>query len=244
MKIDLEAFLYTREKKGDIKRMRKNAKIPGVIYGHKDKPKRIYVPEREFKKVLEILKKEVVTIDLKVDDKHFPCLIKAVQHNPMTGNLLHVDFQHIMKKEKIRATIPLHVLGEAPGVKAGGVLDQHLHEVVVKCLPDDLPSHIDVDISRVELNHTIHLKDIKPPSVEFELGLDTAVISVSTPKVEKVVAAPVVEEGAVPVEGAAVEEGKEAKEGKDGKEGKEEKPKEEDKAGKDKTAKEPPPKGK
>jgi large subunit ribosomal protein L25 len=246
MKIDLEAFVYTREKKGDIKRMRKNAKIPGVVYGHKDKPKRIYVPEKEFKKVLEVLKKEVVTINLKVEDKHYPCLIKSVQHNPMTGNLLHVDFQHISKKEKIKATIPLHILGEAPGVKEGGVLDQHLREVVVKCLPDDIPSHIDVDISKVLLNHTIHLKDIKPANVDFELGPETAVISCSTPKVEKVVVAPVVEEGAIPVEGAPVEEGKEVKEGK---EGKEEKPKEEDKAGKDKAGKdkavkEPPPKGK
>lgn len=241
MKIDLEAFVYTREKKGDVKRMRKNAKIPGVIYGHKDKPKRIYVPEKEFKKVLDILKKEVVTIDLKLEDKHYPCLIKAVQHNPMTGNLLHVDFQHISKKEKIKATIPLHILGEAPGIKEGGVLDQHLHDVVVKCLPDDMPSHIDVDISKVMLNQTIHLKAIKPANVEFELGLETAVISCSTPKVEKVVAAPIVEEAVVPVEGAPVEEGKEGVEGKEGKEGK---PKEEDKAGKDKAAKEPPSKGK
>jgi len=235
MKIDLEAFVYAREKKGDVKRMRKDAKIPGVIYGHKDKPKSIYVHEKEFKKVLEILKKEVVTVDLKIEDKHFPCLIKAVQHNPMTGGLLHIDFQHIMKKEKIKATIPLHILGEAPGIKQGGILDQHLHEVLVKCLPDDLPSYIDVDISKVELNHTIHLKDIKPPNVEFELGLETAVISVTVPKVEKVVAPPVAEEAAVPGEEVKAEEGKE---------GKEEKPKEEEKAGKDKVAKEPPPRGK
>jgi len=241
MKIEIQAFLYEREKKGDIKNLRKNGKIPGILYGHKDKPKRIYVIAREFKKVLDILKKEVVTIDLKVEDKHYPCLIKAVQHNPVTGSLFHIDFQHILKKEKIKATIPLHIIGEAPGVKEGGILDQHLHEVVVKCLPDDLPSHIDVNISNLGLNGTIHLKEIKPPNVEFELGPEAAVLSVLTPKVEKVAPPPVVEEAA-PTEEKKEEEGKEAKPAK---EGKEEKPaKEEEKSVKEKPSKEAPQKSK
>jgi len=231
MKIDLQAFLYNKEKKGDIKRLREDGKIPAVLYGHKDKPRRIYLVEKEFKKVLDILKKEAITVNLQVEEKSYPCLIKAVQHNPINSRLLHIDFQHILKKEKIKATIPIHPIGEAPGVKEGGILDQHLYEVVVKCLPDDLPSHVDVDISKLNLNGTIHLKDIKPPNVDFELGLETAVFSVLIPKVEKVAPPPAVEEAVV------TEEKKE--EGVT-----EEKPKEEEKPAKEKPTKETPQKGK
>lgn len=235
MKVDLQALVYNKEKKGDVKRLRKEGKIPAVLYGHKDKPKRIYVVEKEFKGVLDILKKEAVTINLKVDNKTYPCLIKVVQHNPINDNLLHIDFQHILKKEKIKATIPIHPLGEAPGIKKGGILDQHLYEVVVKCLPDDMPSHIDVDISKLDLNSTIHLKDIKLPNIEFELNLETTVISVLTPKVEKVAPKPTVEE--VAIEGEAAEKAKEEKP-------KEEKEKEEKLKEESKPAKEIPIKGK
>ncbi len=182
MKLELVGYLYEKRKKGDVKRMRKEGKIPGILYGHKEQNKRIYVQERDFKKVLEVLKKEAVTIDLKIDDKTLPCLIKSIQHNPITGRLLHIDFQHISEKEKIKATIPIHLVGEAPGVKKGGLLDQHLYEVTIRCLADRMPSHIDVDISNLELGKTIHLKDIVLPNIEFETKLDTPVVSILTVK--------------------------------------------------------------
>lgn len=232
MKIELDAIPYERTKKGDIKRLRKEGKIPAIMYGHKDKSRRILILEREFKEVLNVLRKEAVTINLKIDAKSYPCLIKVIQHNPINNELLHIDFQHIVKKEKIKATIPIHVIGEAPGVKKGGLLDQHLHEVIVRCLPDDMPSHFDVDISILEIGKTIHLKDIKPANVDFELSLDTTVVSVHVPKVEKAPVAPVVEAA------APAEEGKEEAP-KDEKAAKEEKPKEEKPKPEEKPSKEP-----
>ncbi|MEO0215689.1 MAG: 50S ribosomal protein L25 [candidate division WOR-3 bacterium] len=198
MKLELVGYLYERNKKGDVKRIRREGKIPGVLYGHKEQSKRIYVQERDFKKILEVLKKETVTIELKIDNESFPCLIKSIQQNPITGRLLHIDFQHISKKEKIKATIPIHLVGEAPGVKKGGLLDQHLYEVTIRCFIDRMPSHIDVDISNLELGKTIHLKDIMLPDVEFEAKPDTPVVSVlALKKVEAAKPAP-----EVPVEGA------------------------------------------
>jgi large subunit ribosomal protein L25 len=243
MKVDLKATAYASEKAGDVKRLRKQGKIPAVLYGHGEKSKLIYLETKEFKKVLNILKKEAITVNLKIDSKNYVCVIKAIQHNPVTGELLHVDFQHIHKKEKIRATVPIHPTGEPPGVKQGGILDVHLHEVVVKCLPDDMPSHIDVDISNLDLGHTIHLEDIRMPNVDFELTPETPVVSILIPrKIEEEVkpAVEVAEEVAVgaeegkegeetketeketekPKEG---EKGKGAKEGKKGEEGKERK---------------------
>ncbi len=206
MKLELEAYLYEPQKKGDVKRMRMEGKIPGVLYGHKDKTKRIFVLKKEIEKILEILRKETVTIDLKLKEKTYSCLIKAIQHNPIDGKLLHIDFQHISKKEKIKTTIPIHLVGEAPGVKKGGLLDQHMYEVVIRCLPDHMPSHIDVDISNLDIGKTIHLKDIVIPNIEFELKPETPLVSIHAPKVEKVAPAPV----AAPDVGA-VEEAKDQK---------------------------------
>ncbi|MEO0166451.1 MAG: 50S ribosomal protein L25 [candidate division WOR-3 bacterium] len=222
MKLELEAYLYDPQKKGEVKRMRREGKIPGVLYGHKEKSKRVYVLQKEFEKVLEVLKKEVVTVDLKLNDKVYPCLIKAIQRNPIDGRLLHIDFQHISRKEKIKATIPIHLIGEAPGVKKGGLLDQHLYEVVIRCLPEDIPAHIDVDISKLDVGKTIHLKDIVLPNIEFELKPETPVVSILAPKVEKAAAAPTAAPAEQPRE-----------------EPKEEKPKEE-KAKEEKAGKEPP----
>jgi large subunit ribosomal protein L25 len=182
MIIDLQATSFEVVKKGDIKRMRKEGKIPAVIYGHKEKSKRIYVLLQEFKKVLEIIRKEAVTINLLVSGKKLFCVIKSIQHDPTTGELLHIDFQHIHKKEKIRASIPIHLLGVAPGIKKGGIQDQHLYDVVVKCLPGDLPSHIDVDISSLDLGQTIHLADIDLPQVDFELPKESTIVSMLIPR--------------------------------------------------------------
>lgn len=182
MIIDLHATSYEAAKKGDVKRMRKEGKIPAVIYGHKEKTKRIYILSKEFKSVLETLKQEAVTINLLVNSKKYLCVIKSIQHNPMTGELLHIDFQRIHKKEKIKASIPIHLIGTAPGIKKGGIQDQHLYDVVVRCLPGDLPSHIDVDISSLDLGQTIHLGDIALPEVEFELPKESTIVSMLIPR--------------------------------------------------------------
>ncbi len=231
MKIDLPAMLYESASKGDVKKLRKNGKIPAVLYGHGEKTKTIYVEHKEFKKVLAVLKKEAVTVNLTIENKNYPCLIKAIQHNPMSGELLHIDFQHIHKTEKIKATIPIHFLGKPPGIEKGGVVDAHLHEIVVRCLPEHIPSHIDIDVSGLDLGHTIHLRDIKLANVEFELTPGTPVISVTIPRVveapKPVVEEAVVAEGEAAPEEAAEGEEKGAKEKKEGKEGKEVKEKKE-----------------
>lgn len=224
MKIDLPATTFETEKKGDIKRLRREGKIPAVLYGHKEKTKRLYVDHKEFKQVLDTLKKETVIVNLKIGSKSYECIIKSLQQNPLNEELMHIDFQHIHKKEKVRATVPIHAIGEAPGVEKGGILDIHLHEVVVRCLPDALPSHIDVDVSGLELGETIHLRDLKAADMEYELSLDTTVVSILVPRaIEVEVKPPAEEEAVVAEEEVAGEEKKEVKEGEEKKEAKEEK---------------------
>ncbi len=224
MIVNLQATSYDTEKKGDVKRMRKAGKIPAILYGHQEKSRRIYVEDRDFKKVLDVLKDEAVTVNLKINKKDYLCVIKAVQHNPVTDELLHIDFQHIHKKEKIKATVPIHVIGEAPGVKKGGILDQNLHEVVVKCLPADIPSHIDIDVSELDLGQTIHLYDVDIPMIEFDMTTETPIVSVLVPRAVVAEAKPAVEEEAVVEEEKKEEEVKE-EEAKE-KEGERKKPEE------------------
>ena len=224
MKIDLAASAFEKEKKGDIKRLRKEGKIPAVLYGHKEKTKSIYVGQKEFKEILDALKKETVIVNLKIGSKKYPCVIKSLQQNPLNEELLHVDFQHIHKKERVRATVPVHAIGAAPGVEKGGILDMHLHEVGVRCLPDDLPSHIDVDVSSLDLGETIHLKELKTPNLDFELSLDTTVVSVLVPRALEAEVKPAVEEELVAAEeGVSEEEKEEVKEEQEKKETREDK---------------------
>jgi large subunit ribosomal protein L25 len=219
MKIDLPATTFEKEKKGDVKRLRKEGKIPAVLYGHKEKTRKIYVEQKEFKKVLDVLKDETVIVNLKIGSKSYPCVIKTLQQNPLTDSLLHIDFQHIHKKEKIRATVPIHTKGAAPGIEKGGILDVHLHEVEVRCLPDALPSHLEIDISNLDLGDAIHLRDLTVPNIEFELSSDTTLVSVLVPRALEVEVKPPAEEEVVAAEeGAAEEEKEEVKEEKDKKE--------------------------
>jgi large subunit ribosomal protein L25 len=207
MIVDLQAKHYVREKKGDLKRMRNKGLLPAVIYGHGEDSVTICVDEKKFKKLMELLQQEAVTINIKVEDNEYLCVIKSVQHNPATDQILHIDFQHIHKGEKIKAIIPIHIKGEAPGIKKGGILDQRLHEVTVRCLPADIPSHIDVDISELDLGKTIHLYDIEIGNVEFDIGRETPVISVLVPRAVVVEAKP--EEIPEGEEAAEAEEGAE-----------------------------------
>jgi len=223
MKIDLQATSYKTEKKGDVKRLRKQGKIPAVLYGHKEKTRRIYVEQKEFKKVLDILRQEAITVNLKLDNKKYVCVIKTIQHDPTNDELLHIDFQHIHKKEKIKAAIPIHTVGEAPGIEQGGILDQHLHEVVVRCLPDEMPSHIDVDVSHLELGASIHLKDITLTNVDFELTPETTVITILVPRAVEV--APKVEVEEEVTEEVKEEEVKEEEAKEEAKESEKTKPK-------------------
>jgi len=241
MIVNLTATPYETMKKGDVKRMRHEGRIPAILYGHKEKSRRIFVEQQAFKKVLETLRQEAVTINLQIGEKEFLCVIKAIQHNPLTDELFHIDFQHIHKKEKIKATIPIHIIGEAPGVEKGGILDHRLHEIVVKCLPADMPAHINVDVSQLDLGDTIHLSDIDVPNTEFEMTKETPIVSVLIPRAVVAEAQPAaVEEGeegvAVEGEGAeAAEEGKEEaveKEGARDKEGARGKEREKGKEGK------------
>jgi large subunit ribosomal protein L25 len=183
----------TRAEKGKsaIRSLRRTGLVPAVLYGKGETTQNLVINEREFSHLLEKIKGHSPIIDMEIGGKPLKCVIKLIQRNPITLNLLHVDFQKIHAKEKISVSVPIILKGAAvaQGIKAGGVLDYHVREIPLKAEVDKIPANIEVDITELKLGHSIHVSDLKIEGVEFSLPPDTTIVSILQPrKVEEVVA--------------------------------------------------------
>ena len=162
--ISLSVSLRDRAGSGAAGRIRREGKIPAVIYGTSGS-RNLSVERSAFVKVWRKAgHSSIVTID---DGAGFSTmsLIQSVQRNALTDEFMHIDFMELTKGHAITAQIPVHVTGTAVGVSSeGGVLDIQLHEVEVRCLPMNLPHQIDVDVSALKLGDVIHVKDL--PAVD------------------------------------------------------------------------------
>jgi large subunit ribosomal protein L25 len=114
-------------------------------------------------------------------------MIQEVQHHPIQRQILHVDFHAVSATEKITAEVPIETIGEPIGVKTnGGLLEHNLRDLEVECLPGDLPDRIEVDVTNLDINQSIHVKDLKlPPGVEAVMDGDLTVVAVSAARVEE-----------------------------------------------------------
>jgi len=198
-----------RANKGEARRLRVVGKIPAIIYGH-TKPLPIAIDEREFNSKFHELPESTI-IQIKVDGDSHDVLIRDFQEDIVTGKLLHLDFYEIEKGKILRAKVPLHLIGAAVGVKEGGLLETSLHELEVECLPRDLPARIEIDISGLQLGHSLHVREAPiPQGVKAVNAADQVVCTVVHKRVE---VAPVAAAEAALAEGeeeAATEEQKEA----------------------------------
>jgi len=225
--------------KGMTHHLRRQGKLPAVVYGGKDSVLPIVIDQKEFLKALRTQRGENVIISLYVSasgatvsqksEKPVPVIIKEIQINPVTRNLLHVDLYRISLREEIQVNVPIEIYGEAPGVeKSGAVLAHVVHEIAVKCLPTKIPDKIICDVSSLEVGETLTVKDLKIPG-DVEVLDDPEKIVVS------IIAATVVEEKPVEEEVAPEEAlepeviGKRKKEEEEEEEEKEEEGEEEEK---------------
>lgn len=204
-KFELEAHVRHDIGKGASRRLRREEKVPGVVYGGGKEPVSLIFEHKHIAKPLEIEAFYSQILTLKTGSDTERVILKDVQRHPYKPRILHVDFQRIRADEKLHMHIPLHFIGEdkAPGVKdAGGIVSHIMTDVEVACLPDNLPEYIEIDISEMQLNQILHLSDIKlPPEVELVAlahGDDKAIVSVHIPRVE--------EEPAIPEEAPAASE--------------------------------------
>lgn len=188
--------------KGAAKRLRREGKIPGVLYGDGQENILLQIDVREIHALLKSLSGETALIKLRVDGEkggQWKTIIKELQYDPVKGSLLHVDFQRVSATRKITVEIPVVLTGVPIGVKTkGGILEHLLREVEVECLPSEIPEHIEVDISHLDIGDAIHVSDLKLDKGEILNDPSTAVATVSPPRVlveeEMVEEAPEVEE--------------------------------------------------
>ncbi len=209
MKTSFELVAEFREMhgKGASRRLRHDGKVPAILYGGHLDARALALSHQKLQLVLENERSYSTILSLRVGEQTHAAIVKDVQRHPYKNAILHVDFQRVEENEKIRISIPLHFKGEAiaPGVKQQGGLVSHMRtEVEVSCLPKDLPEFIEVDLSNLSLNESIHLSQLKIPDGVVLVDLvkeDAAVVAIHSPRAEEPEAAPAA--AAAAAEGAA-----------------------------------------
>jgi large subunit ribosomal protein L25 len=209
----LTVEVSARERTGTSasRQLRSSGSVPGVIYGHGSAGTSITVGQNA---LLEVLRHTGLIELTSASGDPRSAILKEVQRHPITGHVLHVDFQEVKADEIVQATVPIEAVGEPAGARHGGLLEQVVHELDIECVPADLPESIEVDVSGMDLDDTIHVSDLPiPEGVKSTTDPELPVFQVRLPKEEL----PEEEEG---VEGALLE-GEEAAEGAEGAEGEE-----------------------
>lgn len=182
-KTSLKAATRARTGSGLLKQMRREGWIPSVIYGRGVESHNLKVDAATFKELLAHSTSENILINLDIEGEGTRlAFLKSVQHHPITGAALHVDFLAIDNNTEITAHIPVHFTGDAVGVKAGGLVEQFLHSLDVTCLPNDLPESLDVDITAMNVGDVLHIGDIKyPAGVKPTGSADVVVAHITKP---------------------------------------------------------------
>jgi large subunit ribosomal protein L25 len=187
-RISLKSRIREGSGKKSAHKIRSGKEVPGILYGHKAEPVSLSIPEHDLWVILHNATSEHLILRLEVegtDDKDVLTLVRDVQHHPVTGDILHVDFQRISMHEKIKVGVPIELNGTARGVKEfGGILDHGLREVMVKCMPEEIPESLPIDVSNMEIGNSIHLSDIMDQYTQLEFLDDPNVTlaHVSPPK--------------------------------------------------------------
>ena len=173
---------------GQADQVRQNGQIPAVVYGPDIDPVSVALPYREFSKLLETARGSTL-IDLAVDTKEpMKVLIHDIQHDPVQGRVIHVDLLQINMKRELTANLEIRFVGEAPTVKeGGGTLIKGVETVSIRCLPKDLMSYIEVDLSQLtSFDDIIHVSDLAlPPGIAVLAQPDTVVAKVNAPLTEE-----------------------------------------------------------
>jgi large subunit ribosomal protein L25 len=166
-----------------VNHLRKEGWIPGIIYGHGEKSKPIMIKEEELTDVLHNMHSEATLLDLDYEGKKLQVLMRDVSRNPLTEKLLHVDFQHIHENEEINVHVILEYQGKPKGVEEGGILNIEHRDLIVRCLPKDIPEKITVDVSYLEIGNSIHIKDLDiPEGVKVEEDPSSTVVNILSPR--------------------------------------------------------------
>jgi large subunit ribosomal protein L25 len=185
--VPLTAFPRVLSRRGGSKKLRENGRIPAVIYGAKIQSKNLEFIRKDIDLLIKHSVSETLLIDLSIEggEKHM-ALVQEVQHHPLSGKVLHMDFHEVSPTETVTITVPVETTGIPVGVKiGGGTLEHVLFKLKVRATPANLPELISVDVSGLDLNKTLHIGEITAPEgVEILGDKNIPVVTVAAPKVE------------------------------------------------------------
>ncbi len=150
---------------GSSRRLRREGQVPGVLYGGNEEALAITVDGNRIHRQLQNEAFIAHVLTIKIEDKESQAVLKAVQRNPSTNRITHLDFQRISEQSEIHMHVPLHFLNEEQcvGKKAGGVVTHLLVEVEIGCLPKDLPEFVEIDLSSLNIGESVHLSELPLP---------------------------------------------------------------------------------
>jgi len=166
-----------------VKAVRREGRVPCVLYGSHTEPVHFSVPVLDLRPLIHTSETYVVVVEL--DGEEYECIVKTVDFHPVSDMPVHLDFQALTRGEAITVTIPIRLEGMAAGVKDGGNLSQPLYELEIRCMPKDIPGHISVDVSDLNIGDSLHVSDIELGEA-IELLTDPArtLVNVAAPRVE------------------------------------------------------------
>jgi len=170
--------------KGAARKLRAAGKVPGVVYGHGMEPVAVAIDARDLFHILHTDAGSNVLIDLQVKKDHHLTLPREIQRDHIHGRFIHVDFLAVRRDEQITVDVPIELVGESHGVKEGGVIEHHLWEVKLSCLPTDVPERIEADISALGIGEGIKVGDLKlPSSAELVTDPEASIMAVVPPPI-------------------------------------------------------------
>lgn len=191
--ISIHATQRTGQGKSSTKKLRRQGYIPAVVYGHNFSNKNLSLRSNEINKLFrpghedaEEYRLYKLLIDTDDETNATMVMLKEIQRHPVTEEILHIDFFAVRMDEKIVAPVHVKIVGKAAGVKTGGVLRHILREITVKSLPSDIPPHIDVDVTNLEIGDSIHIRDLSlPETIQVLNDPDAPIVSVLAPTIQK-----------------------------------------------------------
>lgn len=208
----LEAQPRTPGTKNDARRVRRQGKVPGVVYGAGQQTMPVSLDPRQVARILHSETGHNTVFDLALDGQRTKAMIVDWQYEPIKGALLHIDLKRIAMDQKLRVNVPIELTGEATGVKQqGGILEQIVREVELECLPGDIPNAIEVDISHLVFGLVLRVADLpKSDKLKFLTDPDQPVAHIISIKEEEVPSPEAVagEAAAAPAEPEVIKKGK------------------------------------
>jgi large subunit ribosomal protein L25 len=204
--VELKVNTRSETGKKGAKEYRNRGLVPGVLYGRKLQPSPVAVDPKELNRALHTRAGSNAIINLTLDERaeeKITVVVKELQVHTLKGTTTHVDFCHILLDQVIQAAVPFRMVGEAPGVKQGGILEHTLWELEIESLPLNIPEAIEVDVSGLQVGDSLTVSNLKvPEGIKVLTDSDIAVVSIVAPRAEPTVEAAA---AAAPVEGAEPE---------------------------------------